>query len=464
MDDKLNLTLPDRRTGRGPGAVTAVMLVLSVVVLALACGALVLAARGRSGGPDAAGGGAAAQKDLALKLEQQGLREQAVRAWTEYLGQRGLTADEQARIWYRVGKIHQEAGQPEEALYCYYRSESRSALPELASEIGRRTQECLEQAGRSAALRHELAGRVTIGQGGARSDKVVAEIGPEKITAADLDRMIEEQVEDAAAAAARFASPEQVRERKEAMLKSLSEPAQRLQMLEQLVALELLYREARESKLAEDPEVSAFLRDLERNALAQKVLEAEAAAKVSITETDLRTYYDAHSDEYMAPERAHISHILVAGEAAAEDVLGRLRAGEDFAELASAESLDEATRESGGALDAWVTPGGYVPGIGYSVEADSAIFAAGVEDLVSRPIKSDKGYHVIRVREREPERRRPYEEVRERIRSELRMRKEQDVQEALLQRLKERWDVVIHRSEFSTGGAAEPEDDAGAPQ
>ncbi|MFC1841090.1 hypothetical protein ACFL1N_16095 [Thermodesulfobacteriota bacterium] len=159
-----------------------------------------------------------ALKQLALKLEKQDLKKQAVDTWKEYLSAAAPDAVETARIWYRIGNIFQEKGDYDEALNAYYRSESFSKPDDIKDEINRRIQECLESAGKFAALRYELGdrvgGKMNTGDEGKSSDghgeQVVAEIGAYKITRSDLDKKIEKLIEAQLGGLARYLSEERI--------------------------------------------------------------------------------------------------------------------------------------------------------------------------------------------------------------------------------------------------------------
>jgi len=461
MSEELDLSVPERgKKSDGPPRMVpfllALLLILGVLNLVLS---LNRSPQRQTGGVGS-GLGLEARKELALKLEKQGLRPQAIRAWREYLGVAGAGSEESAMICYRMGKLYQETQRPEDALECYYRSESFAKLDELAPEINRRIQECLEAAGKFSALKHELAERVDLAEHATdKGTEVVAEIGPQRITQADLDRMIEEQIERQIGRFGSFLPPEERRKQQEAMLKRLSAPAQRLQLLEQLVSREILYRKARESGLTDDPDIRAELKELEKQALAQKAVEAELADKIKITPGDLETYYEAHKDEYVRPERARISHILVKDEKTAREVLDSLGEEQTFEDLAESLSEDQKTKDRGGEIEGWVEKGSYIPGIGYSDDATAAIFSTEAGEVAEKPIETDKGFHVIKVRQREPERQKSPDEVRGEVFRALRTRKEQEVQEALLGELKDRYDIVIHRSKFAPEEETEGEDD-----
>jgi len=460
MPDELNLTLPKRETvpHRPP---RVIFLCLVAVLVISAANLALLLSRGNGGRASSAAVSsdlpADQQKELALKLEREGLHGSAVRAWQTYLRQASVDDKQRANIWYRIGKIQQDAGRNEEALESFYTSESIAKLDDLSPEIARRNRECLEALGKFAALRGALAERVDLTKGkGAAGGEVVAEIGSEKITKGRLDQMIEEQIDRQLAQYAALMPPEERKRQKEAMVQRLGTAEARLQLLDQLIAEEVLYRKAREDKLAEDPDTRTLLGDLERKLLAQRVVEKELAVQVKITPTDVQTYYEAHAKEYKEPEKTQISHIQVKDEAAAQAVLKRLKGGEKFDALAKELSLDAATKDKGGDVPDWAEKGAPIPGIGASDEVTAAIFTTEAGKLVEKPVKSDQGFHVIKVRTREPERQRPFEEVKVEVYRALRGQKSRDVQQQLLAELRDRYNVIIHRAQFAPKEEAEP--------
>ncbi len=399
------------------------------------------------------------QKQLAMRLEKQGLNGPAAAAWEAYLAKSDPDSVQSAKIWYRIGKVHQDAGDYEQALTAFYRSESFFKLNELGPEIGRRTQDCLERLGKFAALRYELAQRVGMGDNAqTEGDEIVAEIGGRKISKAELDRKIEAQIERQLAQYAAYLPEEQKNSQKEAMLKRFSSSKERLQLLNQFVMEEILYRKARELKLEDDPDTRALLQDTEQKILAQKVMEKQLAEQIKISPSDVQTFYDARKAEYVQPERAQISHILVPDEEKAQAVLESLKKGEAFEALAKGVSVDEATADKGGAVEGWVEKGAaYVPGLGSLPEAAKLVFETEAGQVAAKPVKGKKGFHVIKVRSREPQRQKTFDEVKQKVFGDLRGRKQREVQEKLFTDLKNQYDVVIHFSRFA-GKASEKAD------
>ena len=245
-------------------------------------------------------------KQLALKMEKQGLTDSSANAWMEYLSRAPVRAEEKARIWYRIGRIYQEDNRFEPALNAYYRSETYARPEDITLEIGKRTQECLESLGKFAALNYELKERVGAeipNNKGNKNNPIVAEIGGIKIRRSDLDNRIEKLIKTQLARIAPYLPPEQARKEKERLLKQYSTDSQRRLFLDQYIVEELLYRKARESGLINDTEVKEDIMEMERALLAGKALEKEYADDIKITFTDLKSYFEANREKYVEDER-----------------------------------------------------------------------------------------------------------------------------------------------------------------
>ncbi|MBN1832337.1 MAG: peptidyl-prolyl cis-trans isomerase [Deltaproteobacteria bacterium] len=465
MTEELDFSIPTHEGKRAQtGSKLLVILTVIVLIIVLANMCIVLIHKDvTSERVEGSALSAEQLKDLALKLEKQELDRASVAAWKEYLKAASLDGEEAARIWYRIGKIYQADSQYDMALDAFYRSETYARPDDISPEIARRVQESLETMGKFAALRYELADRV--GTGGITTessshdtvDPVVAEIGTQKITKSDLDRRIERLIETQISQYASYLPEEEADKRKEDMLRQYSTDSQRQIFLNQYMAEEILYRKARESGLMDDPDVRVALRDIERSLLAGKVMEKEFADEIKISSGDLATYYKAHKEEYIQPERASVAHILVENEEEAGDVRRRLEKGDDFSVLAAELSRDEQARETGGEVAEWIEKGEgrEIPGLGGSDTAIKAIFATDQGHLVKEDIRTEKGIHIIKVLKREAERQKAFDEVKNEVALALRSQKEREVQQKLFARLKEQYDVVIHQSAFSGADSTE---------
>ncbi len=142
-----------------------------------------------------------------------------------------------------------------------------------------------------------------------------------------------------------------------------------------------------------------------------------------VNDAEIKSYYEDHIDEFKESEQAHARHILIrvvpgAGPDAdaeakvrAEQVAKLARSGVDFATLAEKHSEDPGSRSRGGDLG-WFGRGSMVK------EFEDAVFGAKPGDIVG-PVKSQFGYHIIRVEGFRPARVKPLDEVKDEVRFRL---------------------------------------------
>jgi peptidyl-prolyl cis-trans isomerase D len=142
-------------------------------------------------------------------------------------------------------------------------------------------------------------------------------------------------------------------------------------------------------------------------------------AKVTIPESDVEKEYKNNEEQYKTPEQVRASHILLKTEgkddaavkAKAEEILKQAKSGADFAELAKKNSEDEASAKNGGDLD-YFGKGRMVP------EFDAAVFAM-QPGQVSDLVKTQYGYHIIKLVDKKPATTRPYAQVRQQLHDQL---------------------------------------------
>jgi peptidyl-prolyl cis-trans isomerase D len=141
-------------------------------------------------------------------------------------------------------------------------------------------------------------------------------------------------------------------------------------------------------------------------------------ASTQVSDDSLRAYYKEHIDEYKVENRAHVEHILsktvgkTDAEVAeihqkAEDVLKQAKHGANFEDLAKKYSEDDGTKPKGGDLG-WIVDGQTVP------EFQQAAFSV-PKGSISDLVKTQYGFHIIKVLDRESAHTRTFEEVRDSI-------------------------------------------------
>lgn len=194
----------------------------------------------------------------------------------------------------------------------------------------------------------------------------------------------------------------------------LREPAGYKQLVDRMVTEEALYQAARRSGLSKDPAYRAAVAKAAREALMRMYYQGRMAHFPPPADSAIQAYYEAHSEEFAIPARVRVRHIQVATRAKADALRKRLVAGGLWDAVAKANSTDKATSGNGGLLG-YVTPGTeYVPGVGKAPTIVAAAFALKEGDI-SKPLQSEKGWHLIRVDNNEPARTQPLADVRQGI-------------------------------------------------
>ncbi len=157
---------------------------------------------------------------------------------------------------------------------------------------------------------------------------------------------------------------------------------------ESLINLELLSRAALDKGLDKDPNLAASLDIRRKDILAKAYLEDYVKAH-PVTEPEIQAMYDKAKAEPAEPEyRAH--HILVKTEAEAKKIIADLGKKAKFEDLAKKHSQDPGSAKNGGALD-WSDRRAYVP------EFSNALASLKKGETTKTPVKTQFGYHVIRL-------------------------------------------------------------------
>jgi len=151
--------------------------------------------------------------------------------------------------------------------------------------------------------------------------------------------------------------------------------------------------------------------------IKQKV-DAQITKGLTVTDEQGQDYYNKNPEQFKEPEQVKGKHILVKTEKEAQDILNQLRAGGDFAQLAKKYSTDEGSKNQGGDLG-WISRGQMVP------EFEKVAFEL-APGATSGPVKSQFGYHIIRVEEKKAARQKTFEEVKEQAKQSLLSKKQQE--------------------------------------
>lgn len=418
---------------------------------------------GHTGGPvsstSAPGLPAEQLEQLALRLEDKNLSTAAAEAWREYLAAAAPAADKAARVHVRIGRLYQAAGQFEQALGSYYRAEALAGGNAAAAgdDLALRIRDCYERMGRYAELAREVNERTSMQSDGSNISgrQIVAEIGDEKITAAEFDRMLTDEVETMLTSTPGL-SAERIESLRKQVYDRYARPDQRSNMLQQIVARRVLAREARKRKLDQDAAYRKRLVEDADNRLAATLTTRVADERATTTDQDIERYYEANKSHYEIPARAELGRIVVASRDAAADLIKQLDGGGDFAALAKEHSTEAAAKEHGGQVDdAMFEMDEEVPGVGKDEKLHAMLWALSAGSHLKEPYPIGDAWHVYKVLKKSEGRTPPLSEVRERVESECRQARRGEVMQQFMHELFKEYRVRLNPAAATSQPATE---------
>lgn len=199
------------------------------------------------------------------------------------------------------------------------------------------------------------------------------------------------------------------------------------QLREEVIAREVFMQEAEKQGIAASDEFKAQM-ELARQTLMIRELFANYQKANPVTDADLKAEYDKFAaanggKEYKA------RHILVEKEDEAKAIIASLKKGGKFEDIAKKSSKDAGSGANGGDLD-WANPSSYVP------EFAEAMTKMNKGQLTDVPVKTQFGYHVIRVDDIRTAQLPPFEELKPQIAQQMQQQKLAAFQQGLREKAK----------------------------
>ena len=152
---------------------------------------------------------------------------------------------------------------------------------------------------------------------------------------------------------------------------------------------QVLYQEAVAREIDRDETLRKEFENLKRELVISKLLEQTLNKDITVTEEQMKAYYDANRDSFiLSDDVVHAHHVLLVSQKAANEVRKRLRAGEPFGAVAQ-----DVTQDS---LEADDWDLGYFSRNDVIQEIAKVVFKMSVNSI-SYPIKSDFGYHIVQL-------------------------------------------------------------------
>jgi len=289
---------------------------------------------------------------------------------------------------------------------------------------------------RPAGAQSKIPGEVLISSKGkvlsSSKGEVLAKVGSTVIT----DTMVDEKINSVPMRRARFQSPMAKKE-----------------LLNSMVELEMVYQEAMREGLDKDKETSDRLEDYRKRLVATRLRE-KFLESVKVSNADVRAEYKAQADRYKLPKQVKVSQIVFAWDKDAsendiaavkknaQEILKRVRKGEDFAALAKKYSLDQASAAKGGDI-------GYANRKQLPEEAHTAAMAFGKEGAISDLIIGKEDIRILKATEVIPEKKKSFEELRSLMERSAQSKKQREAWQKYADGLKKKTGVEVYEDKLA---------------
>lgn len=181
-------------------------------------------------------------------------------------------------------------------------------------------------------------------------------------------------------------------------------------LLDSMINNALIFEQGKKDGTDKDPEVKQALKDIEQ----QLVVKAWMGKKLKATVNDaaVKQAYDKFLANYKPQEEVHARHVLSDSEEGAKAIIADLKKGADFAETAKTKSKDPSAKQNGGDL-------GYFAKDEMVPQFADAAFAMQAGQLLDAPVKTQFGWHVIKVEDRRMSTAPAFEQVQPMLREQL---------------------------------------------
>lgn len=191
-----------------------------------------------------------------------------------------------------------------------------------------------------------------------------------------------------------------------------------------LIAREVMMQEAIKQGYDKNDNVKQQLEAARQNIVVSAMMR-EYAGKNKISDADIKAEYDRYKSQ-AGDKEYHVRHILVETEAEAKAVIAKLKGGAKFEDLAKT-SKDQGSASNGGDLD-WATPSSFPK------EFSDAFVALQKGGVTQTPVKTNNGFHVIKLDDTRAAKLPSMEEVKPQIAEALQQKKLQAYQEEMVKK------------------------------
>lgn len=203
------------------------------------------------------------------------------------------------------------------------------------------------------------------------------------------------------------------------------------EVIDELIHQELIYQDAKDKGLDKEEDFQKVLEKAKKSLLLNYYL-GKMLSDIAITDKEIEDFYKLHKDHFNTPPTVRASHILVEDLEKAQEIYNKIVNGADFS-LEARENSTCPSKNKGGDL------GNFSRGQMVK-EFEDAAFSMNVGDI-SKPIKTEFGYHIIKLTGKNPSKEVSLEDAKDHIIKDIRRQKEQDIYRDKINLLKAKYDI-----------------------
>ena len=216
-------------------------------------------------------------------------------------------------------------------------------------------------------------------------DKVLAVVEGKEIKASQLNLLIDQAPDDQQA---QFRTHEG-----------------RRQLLNEMIGQELFYLEGKDNHIEDTEEYQKEFEEMKEKFLKSYMI-SHFMTEIDVPDEEVRAYYDENPKQFIAPDHVRASHILVPAEQQAIDIIEEIKSEKKTFEQAAKDYSLDMTKDKGGDL-------GYFPKGKMVPVFEQAAFSLDVGEMTDKPVKSEFGYHIIKVTDKKIGETAPYSAVKD---------------------------------------------------
>jgi len=220
--------------------------------------------------------------------------------------------------------------------------------------------------------------------------------------------------------------------------------------LDNLIIKTLLLREASKNKIEDEKEFQSRLLDIKTQLLIESLLKKKITSDAQLSDEDIKKYYETNKDKFKKGREINTRHILLKTEEEAKQIKDKIQNGEDFIELAKKYSIEPNAKATGGEI-------GFHPQGALLPEYEEAAFKLTKVGQVSSIVKSQYGYHIIRLEGTKPPSFVAFDEVKDFIKQQMLQEKQKEFVGKYIEELKKNAKITINENLLKEEKQATPD-------